>query len=161
MHTHTGCTVASFGRRIYRLKYCGLESVVRALKSAPVASQLPSKAICSHIDPCSVDDDIHDERLPDSWARAITTVRSYLKNEVVCRRTAPLTYDKSIRYNQHARFKLREKEQMLVIAQSMGQNVMDLLTLPSVVFALVLTFITVANATPAAVRMPEKRWPLA
>jgi len=29
----------------------------------------------------------------------------------------------SWRYNQHARFKLREKEQVLVIAQSMGQNV--------------------------------------
>lgn len=38
--------------------------------------------------------------------------------------TATLTFPKPASYNQHARFKLREKEQMLVIAQSMGQNVM-------------------------------------
>ena len=29
----------------------------------------------------------------------------------------------SLRYNQHARYKLREREQMLSITQSMGQNV--------------------------------------
>jgi hypothetical protein len=108
-----------------RLRVHGLDRIVVRVVCVCVATLLPSSLPHLPVSPSP--------RL--CWcARVRVRVRGWEVDWAADRHNIPFQADHTDislvrvcalrRYNQHARLKLREKEQVLVMAQSMGQNVM-------------------------------------